>query len=157
MESDTLTTLLSERVRLVRNEYQLSQEKMAGLLGLSKKTLVQVEKGRSPLGWSAVVALCALFPESEVLRAALGEDPLEVVKTVVFCNLDTPREQTLGGRVWWRELKRAGGFRVQQNLVSGHYRILDNLNRRWHSSFDLGYIEVRFNELTQPQGGGPIC
>ena len=155
MNSEKITSLLSKRVKLVRAEFGLSQDKMAGLLGLSKKTLIQVEKGRSPMSWSAVVAMCALFGESEVLRSVLGDDPLEVVKTVVFCNLSTPREKTLGGRVWWREVRRLGGFKLQQNLVSGHYRILDNLDRRWHSSFSLDYIEEQFRALTElPEGLG---
>jgi DNA-binding XRE family transcriptional regulator len=157
MNPEKITSLLSERVKLVRAEYGLAQDKMAGLLGISKKTLIQVEKGRNQMNWSAVVAMCALLGESQVLRAALGDDPLEVVKTVVLCDLPAPRERTLGGRVWWREIRRLGGFLLQQNLVSGHYRILDNMDRRWHSSFNRQYIEEQFRTLTELPSGEPRC
>jgi len=149
MTPETITVLLSQRVKLIRIEYSLSQDRMAGLLGLSKKTLIQVEKGRNLMGWSAVVALCALFGESDVLRSTLGDDPLEVVRTVVFSNLETPRGKTMGGRIWWRDIRRSGGFRLQQNMVSGHYRILDSLDRRWNSSFDLEHVEKQFIGLTE--------
>ncbi|RCK09687.1 hypothetical protein DT075_36260 [Bacillus licheniformis] len=56
---------------------------MANVLGMSKKTLVQIEKGRSAAGWAHVVAVCALFRNSEVLQAVLGDEPLEVVETKV--------------------------------------------------------------------------
>ena len=38
-------------LKLVRTEYGLTQEKMADVLGISKKSLVESEKGRRPLGW----------------------------------------------------------------------------------------------------------
>ena len=38
-------------LKLVRTEYGCTQEMMARILGISKKTLVEIEKGRSSLGW----------------------------------------------------------------------------------------------------------
>lgn len=32
---------------------------------------------------------------------------------------------------------RKGNFRLQQNLISQHYRILDKQDYRWFNSFDL--------------------
>lgn len=149
MTSQELGALLSQQERLVRAEYSLSQEKMADLLGLSKKTLIQVEKGRSFLSWSSAVALCALFRESAVLRSALGDEPMEVIRIVAFSGLTEPKGRTMGGQIWWRDLRCSGGFRLQQNLVSGHYRILDEENRRWFSSFDPEQTQERFITLTQ--------
>ena len=47
-------------LKLVRTEYGYTQELMASILGLSKKTLVEIEKGRSSLGWMGAVAFSSL-------------------------------------------------------------------------------------------------
>lgn len=156
MNRQEITTLLSDQVKVLRAEYNLSQETISGILGLSKKTLIQVEKGRSQLNWPAVIALCALFNESEALRTVLGDDPIHMVRAAAFNSLVLPKK-TLGGKVWWRELRQSRGFRLQQNLVSGHYRILDARNRRWFSSFDYGETVEEFHGLAEAQGGGSPC
>lgn len=51
MDRDTFVDLMNHQLKLVRTEYGLTQEAMARALGLSKKTLVEIEKGRSSLGW----------------------------------------------------------------------------------------------------------
>ena len=50
MDRDTFVDLMNHQLKLVRTEYGLTQEAMARALGLSKKTLVEIEKGRSSLG-----------------------------------------------------------------------------------------------------------
>ena len=72
------------RVKLVRAEFDLTQEKMALLLGLSKKTLVEIEKGRSSLGWTGAVALCTIFSSSEVLQNAFGGDLPGLIQALAF-------------------------------------------------------------------------
>ena len=147
MEREDIIVLLSERLKLVRTEFGFSQQDLAHILGLSKKTLLEIEKGRNQLSWTAAVALVAIFSHSDIIRNGLGDEPLEVIRTVTLSNLDTPREKTLGGRIWWREVIQSDNFRVQQNLVSGYFRILDQQNRRWHSSFSREYILEKFREL----------
>lgn len=155
MSAEEIAQLLSQRVKQVRVEFNLTQEKMATLLGLSKKTLIQVEKNRILLQWSAVVTLCALFNHSQVLRTALGDEPLEVVKAAVFPRAFSP---TMGGKIWWREVASQSSFKIQQNLVSGHYRILDGRNQRWYSSFDLAETQELLQSLAQlAQRGHSTC
>ena len=67
MQARDIVILLSERLRLVRSEYNLTQERMAEILGLSKKTLVQVAKERSLLSWPAAVTLATNFSDSEII------------------------------------------------------------------------------------------
>ncbi len=74
-----LKKLVSQKLKLVRVEAGFTQEQMSHMIGISKKTLVQIEKGRLVTGWTAVVAVCALFSESQVLNSALDGNPLEVV------------------------------------------------------------------------------
>lgn len=50
--------------KLIRTEFNYSQEHMAEILGISKKTLVEIEKDRRSLGWSGSVVLCSLFHDA---------------------------------------------------------------------------------------------
>jgi pimeloyl-ACP methyl ester carboxylesterase len=44
---------------------------------------------------------------------------------------------TLGGRVFWGDVLHFRGFRIQQNVISKHYRLLDASDRRFASgSYD---------------------
>ncbi|WP_257349515.1 hypothetical protein [Pseudalkalibacillus decolorationis] len=40
------------------------------------------------------------------------------------------------------------GYRLQQNVVSKHFRILDRENHRWYSSFDEDEANERLSELS---------
>lgn len=130
------------QVKLVRTEYGFTQQKMAFLLGLSKKTLVEIEKGRSTLGWTGAVTLCTLFGDSQVLQNAYGGELSDMLRAIAFGSAPAAPRPTMGGRVWWRTVGEDGGYRIQQNLVSGHYRILDREDGRLFSSFELDAIKA---------------
>lgn len=147
MNKEQFIKLISDKMKLVRTEMNYTQDQMAEVLGLSKKTLIQIEKGRIQVGWTPSVAFCALFRESEVLQSVLGNDPVEVLSVIAFDHYEGPKEKTLGGKVWWREVEQIGEFRLQQNLFSQHYRILDRNDRRWHSSFDENYMKEKLRKL----------
>jgi DNA-binding XRE family transcriptional regulator len=149
MMREEVIAKVSEKVRLVRTEAGYTQDKMADIIGVSKKTLVQIEKGRIYAGWSTVVAVCALFRETETIQFILGNEPLEVLETIAHEGSDYRKERTLGGRIWWRELDKKNGFVLQQNLLSQHYRIIDDGHFRIYSSFDEQESKERFAELTR--------
>lgn len=138
---------VSEKMKLIRTEAGYTQDKMAEVIGLSKKTLVQIEKGRLYAGWSTVVTVCALFRETETVRFLFGNEPLEVLETVAREGMDYRKEKTLGGKVWWREVEKINGFILQQNIISQHYRIIDEDHFRIFSSFEEQDSKDRFNEL----------
>lgn len=140
---------VSEKMRLIRTEAGYTQDKMAEIIGVSKKTLVQVEKGRVLANWSTVVAVCALFRETETVQFLFGNEPLEVLETVARDGIDYRKEKTLGGKIWWREVKKEDGFILQQNILSQHYRILDEEYFRIFSSMDETAARERFDELVQ--------
>jgi DNA-binding XRE family transcriptional regulator len=48
---------VDQKVKLIRNEKGYTQDKMAAVLGISKKTLVQVEKERASLGWPVAITV----------------------------------------------------------------------------------------------------
>lgn len=147
MDKGQVVNLISSKIMLLRVERGYTQVRMADILGISKKTLVQIEKGRATASWTIVVATCALFKESDVLQSTLGDDPLDVVATIAHERIDSPKEQTMGGKVWWKEILKEGRFQLQQNVISKHYRILDEDSYCWYSSFDKNEILARLKEL----------
>ena len=149
MTRDEIMMQVSEKLRLIRTEAGYTQDKMAEIIGVSKKTLVQIEKGRVLAGWSTVVTVCALFRETETVQFLFGNEPLEVLETVAREGIDYRKMKTFGGRIWWREVSRKNGFILQQNILSKHFRILDDRHYRVYSSFDEKQSKIRFKELTK--------
>lgn len=148
MTRDEVIEKVSKKIRLIRIEADYTQDKMADIIGLSKKTLVQIEKGRVQAGWSTVVTVCTLFRDSETLRFLFGNEPIEVLETIAREGIDIRKEKTMGGKVWWRELNKRNGYVLQQNLISQHFRIIDDENFRIYSSFDEKNTLLRFQEIS---------
>ncbi len=148
MDQETIVQQLSSKLKLVRVEKGYTQDRMAVILGISKKTLVQIEKGRTEAGWTTVVAMCALFRDSEVIQNTLGADPIEVMETIAHDHVDRPKNQTMGGKVWWAKVEEKGGYTLQQNVISQHYRIIDDHYYRYYSTFDQDDALEKLNELT---------
>ena len=138
---------MDQQVKLVRAEYGYNQEQMARVLGLSKKTLVEIEKGRSTLGWMGAVALCALFRDSRVLSGTLGGEGSDMIAALAFTEQPAPHyPKTMGGKVWWRTVESRDGYRIQQNIISQHYRLLNGEDCRICASFELDAVRQRLEE-----------
>ncbi|MEY9976101.1 helix-turn-helix transcriptional regulator [Lysinibacillus sp. RC79] len=149
MDREQLITLISEKLKLIRTEKDLTQDQMSDLLGLSKKTLVQIEKGRIYTGWTTTVAVCALCRESSILQHELGGDPLEVADLIANNGTLQPKEKTMGGYIWWKNLSEYNGYRLQQNVISQHFRILDTENYRLLSTFDESIVQQVWENLQE--------
>lgn len=147
MTQDEIVDLLTGKIKLVRTELGYTQDKMADILGISKKTLVQIEKERIKASWTVIVALCALFRNSEILYNSLGGDPLDVMEVVVHEYVAPAKEKTWGGQVWWKEVHEQNDYRLQQNVITQHYRILDKNDHRIYSSFDEEEVRNRLKEI----------
>lgn len=148
MDKEQVTELISNKMKLIRTEMGYTQFKMAEVLGMSKKTLVQIEKGRTKASWTNVIAVCALFRSSEVLQSVLGSEPLEIIEIVAHESISRPKQKTMGGKIWWKEVNRKDRFYLQQNLVSLHFRIIDEEGYRWFSTFDRNEAVEHLAELT---------
>jgi len=68
---------------------------------------------------------------------------------LVFNGHEPYYTKTMGGKIWWQTLEENGGFKIQQNIISRHYRILNKNDYRVCSSFDLEFIKARFLEVTR--------
>ncbi|MDR0489505.1 MAG: helix-turn-helix domain-containing protein [Propionibacteriaceae bacterium] len=131
------------KLRLVRVEADLTQEEMAYALGISKKTLVDIEKGRRTLGWTGSVALCAVFPSSEVIASAFGGHPSEMIPALARTDQIPQRES--GGNPWWETIADNGQFIIEQNLISQHYRLLTHDRTKVAASFDIDDLVPLFH------------
>jgi len=149
MNKEEVIDIVSRKLKLVRTEYNFSQDKMAEVIGISKKTLVQIEKERNSLSWSTCIAVCSIFNESEILRMSFGEEPVKLVQVVALGKLYFPKNKTGGGKIWWKDVEETDYFKIQQNIVTFHYRILDDKNYRLYSSFDKEYIYEKFKSLIE--------
>ncbi len=153
MERAEFISLMNSKIKLIRTEYDLTQEKMAEAIGISKKTLVEIEKGRNSLSWSAAVAAAVIFADSGILEDAFGGETSDLVKVIALQGLDAKLpDKTMGGRIWWQDIKETKGYRIQQNIISRHFRILDAEDRRFFSTFDKKEAESKLKELTAGAG-----
>lgn len=147
MTRKTFIQEMDIHLKLVRTEYGYTQEMMAQVLGLSKKTLVEIEKGRSSLGWMGAVAFAMLFSESRILSSLLGGEASDMVKAIAFEGKKPFFFPTLGGKIWWRTIEEEERWIIQQNIISQHYRALDRHNRRISFSLNLEELRKRVREL----------
>ncbi len=46
MNREAFIKIMNGKIKLIRTEYGLTQDKMALILGISKKTLIEIEKNR---------------------------------------------------------------------------------------------------------------
>ncbi|MCR4775216.1 MAG: helix-turn-helix domain-containing protein [Saccharofermentans sp.] len=152
MERSEFISIMNQKIKLIRTEFDLTQEKMADAIGISKKTLVEIEKGRNSLSWSAAVAAAVIFADSGILADAFGGETSDLVKVIALQGLDAKLpDKTMGGRIWWQDIKESKGYKIQQNIISRHYRILDAEDRRFFSSFDKKETESKLKELTSAE------
>lgn len=151
MNKTQFIQLMNRNLKQVRLEYGLSQDKMAIMLGLSKKTLIEIEKGRSSLGWMGSVVLASIFSNSSILVHLIGENVEDMIFAIAFQDTKVNYPKTLGGIAFWKVIRNKNGFIIQQNIISHHYRLLDQENRRHIASFNLEeieeYIESNVNDL----------
>lgn len=65
-----------------------------------------------------------------------------------------PGLPTLGGMQFWGDLRFFRGFRIQKNVLTGHYRLLDAANRRYCAG-TLGECEMMLKTIQQEHGLSP--
>ncbi len=147
MTKNEFVEFMDKKLKLVRTEYGLTQDKMAIVLGISKKTLVEIEKNRKSLGWTGAVALASIFSHSIVLQDATGGDLDDIIIALAFKDMAVDYPKTWGGKVWWKTISEQKGFKIQQNMFSRHFRLLNPENRRIYASFHQEEVEETMAEL----------
>lgn len=72
---DALIAKLQKELILLRIKADLTQEELASVIGLSRQTYCQIEKGNSKMAWSVYLALLLFFksiPSTSELLTLLG-------------------------------------------------------------------------------------
>jgi pimeloyl-ACP methyl ester carboxylesterase len=96
-------------------------------------------------GFTAAVSIC-------ILAASLLAAPVAALaKDEAPLNLPTP---TLGGTQLWRDAHVFAGWRIQENVLTGHFRLLDteDIRRAWGS---YAQCKERLDELERSEGIQP--
>ena len=141
MNRQTFSEQMGSLLKLIRTEYSLTQDEMAVIMGISKKTLVETEKKRRNLSWSEAVVLASVFSQSNILQNAFGGDISDMIPAIAFQDIHVKYPHTMGGKVWWNTIQEEGGYRIQQNMISRHYRLLNAEDQRIVSSFELSTVK----------------
>jgi hypothetical protein len=90
--------------------------------------------------------LASIFSDSTILHDAIGGDISDLIIAVALRDVDVDYPNW-GGKIWWKSITEMKGYRIQQNMFSRHYRLLDQGNRRIHTSFNLKEIEEVMEEI----------
>lgn len=93
------------------------------------------------------MAFCTIFSGSQVLAGLLGGEARDMVLALAFQDLSPHYPKTMGGKVWWRTVDTYLGCQIQQNIISQHYRALNQENERVCSSFELDQVRRRLDIL----------
>lgn len=150
MDRQNFTELIQSKFKMVRIEAGYTQDTMAQTVGLSKKTLVQIEKERVLPNWTTCVSICALFRDSEVLNSTFGCDPLEMVQTVSRNHCAYPIYSTTSD-IYWQTMDNRDGYILQSNKVSELYRVLDRGKQPIFGTSKLREAETYLLRLTKEE------
>jgi DNA-binding XRE family transcriptional regulator len=162
---ETFDRMISEKLRLIRTEARLNQEQLAETIGISKKTLVQVEKERKTLGFTASALVGLLFRNSEIVQAMFGDSIVEIIDLIAFHGINSDaagdslewiqeakmkaRYKSTGQRVWWKDEKAGKAYTLQSHILTGHLRIVDNENALHYYGMDPEEAEKHLLVLEQ--------
>lgn len=86
IERKELIGKISARSKSLRREVNLKQDELATILGISKNTIVNVEReDEKYYSWPVVMSIIILFAHTDVIKEVLGEEsPIEIVSRCAF-------------------------------------------------------------------------
>lgn len=133
MDRDAFTKVIQSKFKIIRTEAGYTQDSMSQTVGLSKKTLVQIEKERIIPNWTTCVSICALFRDSDTLTSTFGGDPLELAQVLSRGNAFYP--DYLKESLYWETVEEKEGWTLQRNKMNDLHRVLNPENRPVHASY----------------------
>lgn len=63
INKEELAKTMSENLMLLRNKLRLKQSELAEKIGISRQTLLEIEKGKRVMQWNVFLALLSVFRE----------------------------------------------------------------------------------------------
>src|SRR5699024_3141967 len=148
MDKQTFTTIIQTKFKMVRIEAGYTQDTMANTVGLSKKTLVQIEKERVLPNWTTCVSICALFRDSDVLNTTFGCDPLEVIQIISLHHCAYPNHDNTSD-IYWTTIDAKSGYILQSNKKTDLYRVLNDERQPIFGTAKKREAETYFLRKTQ--------
>ncbi|HLR39665.1 MAG TPA: transcriptional regulator [Jeotgalicoccus sp.] len=133
MDREAFTKVIQSKFKIIRTEAGYTQDSMSQTVGLSKKTLVQIEKERIIPNWTTCVSICALFRDSDTLTSTFGGDPLELAQVLSRGNAFYP--DYLKESLYWETVEEKEGWTLQRNKMNDLHRVLNPENRPVHASY----------------------
>ena len=133
MDREAFTKVIQSKFKIIRTEAGYTQDSMSQTVGLSKKTLVQIEKERIIPNWTTCVSICALFRDSDTLTSTFGGDPLELAQVLSRGNAFYP--DYLKESLYWGTVEEKDGWTLQRNKMNDLHRVLNPENRPVHASY----------------------
>lgn len=133
MDREAFTKVIQSKFKIIRTEAGYTQDSMSQTVGLSKKTLVQIEKERIIPNWTTCVSICALFRDSDTLTSTFGGDPLELAQVLSRGNAFYP--DYLKESLYWETVEEKDGWTLQRNKMNDLHRVLNQENRPVHASY----------------------
>lgn len=149
MTKQELVSIISNNLKMLRAECDYSQQTMANAIGISKKTLIQIEKGRLTIGWTGACAVCSVFRSSKILRMTLGDEPPALAEALAHKYSYVYDENEARSTLFWDVLQDNGRYAIQRNIISEHYKITDKDGKRLFSSFDEEKINSIYGEYNE--------
>lgn len=136
MNEQELVKVLSSKIKLVRSEFKYNQDEMASILGISKKTIVQIEKDRQLASWPVIVTFASIFRDSSIIQQEFGEeDIVHLLQTIARKNIHLHQSQKWMNHTFWKVIDEQNGLILQRHVMTHYYRIVDQLGERLFSSF----------------------
>ncbi|CAD2078495.1 transcriptional regulator [Phocicoccus schoeneichii] len=133
MDREAFTKVIQSKFKIIRTEAGYTQDSMSQTVGLSKKTLVQIEKERIIPNWTTCVSICALFRDSDTLTSTFGGDPLELAQVLSRGNAFYP--DYLKESLYWETVEEKEGWTLQRNKMNDLHRVLNPENRPVQASY----------------------
>jgi len=61
IKKDELIARMTDNLKVLRNKLSFTQEELAGKIGISRQTLVNIENKKRDMSWNTFVALITVF------------------------------------------------------------------------------------------------
>ncbi|WP_051189121.1 helix-turn-helix transcriptional regulator [Halalkalibacillus halophilus] len=148
MNEKTVSVAVSSKIKLVRVDLQYTQEEMANMIGISKKTLIQIEKRRQVANWSIVVTFVSLFNDHPIVQHALGEfNPIELIQLITRDEINFENKEVNPNVMYWNHIKEKQGYRLEQNHLNQTYRVVDQNLKLFYRSINYENTKRYFANL----------
>lgn len=124
LEKEEFISKATSIIKEVRLSMSLSQNVMSELIGISKKTYVQIEMHRRRLSWPEAVSFCSCFKNNKIVLGIFKEDPTSIAENLTKDEIDS-FEKNCPKSYWWIEVSHGKEFFIHQNIITGQYKIVD--------------------------------